>query len=383
MKNRPRWIFITFIISLSIIIISSFSMVLLIKSKAKKENLAFPSQMANTLRSCFGSDFVAWLEVKLHKSNDFKRRFLYNLIGSKVKARSIETTANINPSASSTNTQNLSGAPENIQPYIQTNPIPNEGKWEFEKLPKINGQPIIYHTVLRIDEKRPYAIVDIASIDISKVNFHLVAGSKYRGKTGKGTGLIYYLDRPKLVASMNGGFLPVHKTGGMIIDGEVFLRMVSGKATFIMYKDGSVEIKVWKRSMKNLLPKIKHARQNLNILLQNGKFNRRNKNWGIVKPGEDATYNWRSGLGISRDGKRLIYIAGNDISPKTLARAFVLAGCDTAMHMDMNVSNIAFNYYRHRDGDVEALSLSQRFWQHMTGTYLRGYTHDFIYMTRR
>ncbi len=378
-NNRPKWIFTLFIICLVTLVISSAGFYFYIKTKAKKANLAFPSQMADSFRSAFGIEFVKWLEKSLHNFNDTRKRFLYTLFGEKVQARKINASETANMLV--TNTQ---GKPIDIKPYLSGTPVPNEGKWLHQNMPKSEGKPIIYKTRLRVDPKRPFCILEIASIDINMVKFHLVAGSKYYGLRGKkGAGHIHYLDRNKLVASMNGGFLPQHRSGGMIIKSKEFIRMIPGKATLIFYKNGNVEITVWKRKMKRKIDSILHARQNLNILLKNGRFNRRATYWGIVKKGEDAVHNWRSGVGLTKDRKRLIYIAGNAVSPKSLALAFKLVGCDVAMHMDMNISNIAFNVYRHRDGDVQPISLSERFWQHMIGAYINGYTHDFIYMTKK
>lgn len=376
---RPKWILYLFIISLSVMIAGSAIFGIVIQKKATAANLAFPGQMANTLRGTFGVEFVEWLQKKLYVFHDVRRRFVISMFGEKIHTRTINRTEIIRVEHT-----DLSGAPVNIQPFLSIDPLPGEGKWTHEGLPKINNKPVIYQTILRVDPKRPYSTLEVASIDISKIRFHLVAGSAYRGvKNQKGTGFIHYLHRPILIAAMNGGFLPVHKTGGMIINGKVFLPMEAGKATFIMYKNDTVKMVVWNREMMNDLPDIRHARQNLEILLSDGKFNKKARYWGIVKPGEDAVYNWRSGIGLTRDRKRLIFIAGNATSPQMLARAFVLAGCDIAMHMDMNISNIAFSHFRHRDGDIQPIGLSQRFWQHMIDAYLKGYTHDFIYMTKR
>jgi len=393
--KKPLGILVCFVAFIWFFIIAGTITVILIDKKARKENLAFPGQAANTLRIAFGINFVEWLETKLYHFTDFRKRFLLSLIGVKIQVRDISNNQAFTRNAQSNNIQNnvmnpasqreiSANFPSDIEPYFQGSPLPGEGKWSTEGLPLINGKPVVYKTILRVDPKRPYAIVDIACIDAEKVYFHLVAGSHYIGVNGeRGTGSIYYLDRPKLVASMNGGFLPAHRTGGMIIDGKVFLPMESKKATIIIYKDDTLELVEWKKSMISLLPRIKHARQNLEMLLINGNFNTRATYWGIVKPGEDPIYNWRSAIGLTKDRKRLVFAAGNDLSPKSLALALKLAGCETGMHMDMNVSNIVFSHYRYRDGEVEAFNLSQKFWHHMTDAYLRGYTHDFFYMTRR
>ncbi len=115
-----------------------------------------------------------------------------------------------------------------------------------------------------------------------------------------------------------------------------------------------------------------------------GKFNPTNsKYWGYTRKEEDAVFNWRSGIGITEDGKWLIYAAGSPISPETLAIALNKAGAVNAIHTDMNISNIAFNFYNNQDGYIVPSSISENFWPDMVGRYLKGYTHDFFYITRR
>ena len=81
--KRPAWILVLTLIFFWILVIGLLSFGLYLKSSAKKNNLAFPSQLANTFRSAFGIEFVEYLEKKLHNFNDFRRRLAYNIIGEK------------------------------------------------------------------------------------------------------------------------------------------------------------------------------------------------------------------------------------------------------------------------------------------------------------
>lgn len=54
---------------------------------------------------------------------------------------------------------------------------------------------------------------------------------------------------------------------------------------------------------------------------------------------------WRSGLGLTRDGRWLIYAAGNSLSTETLTAALQAAGAYNAMQMDINNPYDRFDTY--------------------------------------
>ncbi len=56
--------------------------------------------------------------------------------------------------------------------------------------------------------------------------------------------------------------------------------------------------------------------------------------WGKTVGNKIAT--WRSGLGLSADGRYLIYAASDGLTVPTLAQALADAGADRAMQLDIN-----------------------------------------------
>ncbi len=398
-------IFFGIIIFLLFLMMSSgISFTAFVYFDGKATNKPFLNNGADKMRLIFGVDFVEDLEVFMYKLQDNYHR-MFNpvdnvIIDSNVWDR-IDKKAHMFSEKLTTISKNeKKDYPENIKPLIIKPEYPEEGIWKSEGLPEgKNGKKIFYKTEIRPDPKRPWSIVTLCYIDLSEINLYLVAGSDYRGLNGKkGAGHIQSEYFDSLLCAFNGGFLPVHNGGGMIINHEEFLRMRNNLGTFIVYDDGSVDIVTWKRQKKQKskspkdkteyyldenikYDKVMFARQNLKKLISEYEINKEAKYWGIVKKNEDPVYNWRSGIGLTKDKKYLIYGAGNAISAVTLGKALKLAGAYDALHLDMNISNIAFNFYKITDGNIVPYSLSERLWPEMIGKYIKGYSHDFFYLT--
>ena len=84
-------------------------------------------------------------------------------------------------------------------------------------------------------------------------------------------------------------------------------------------------------------------RQNCPPLMENGQVNPalsvdNRKAWGY-SGNSDIT--WRTGLGLSEDGRYLIFAVGNGTSAQTLAVSLQSAGAYNAMQLDIN------EYYAH------------------------------------
>jgi hypothetical protein len=82
-------------------------------------------------------------------------------------------------------------------------------------------------------------------------------------------------------------------------------------------------------------------RQNLDPLIDRGQLNPTKRNlWGFTLPGKGAQTE-RTGLCVTTSG-HLLYAWGDDLSATSLARAMQMAGCDYAMHLDMNPYHTGF-----------------------------------------
>ena len=382
MFRNPKVVF--FISTIFLVLIFSFitinSFLVFIYVHSKVEDKPFFNEGADQLRNLLGPDFVADLETKLYVVMDNVKQIFYS---------DPETVAYENIEQLEEYQKNNSNASENqnflnnIKPIILSPILEGEGIWSDKDLPKdFDGSSIFYKTEYRPDPKRAYVCVTLCAIDMSKVDLNWVPGSSYVGINGqKGEGIIPddYLD--PLVAVFNGGFLPLHNGGGMIYDGKVFLPMKEGLGTVISDIHGETFISKWTKDLESQISQYRSCRQNLQMLIEDGVVNQTSKYWGIVKPNEDPVYNWRSGIGISKDRRWLVFVGGDSLSAYTLGFSLKMAGCWNAIHLDMNISNIAFNFFRNIDGKLVPYSLSEKFWPQMVNKYLDGYTHDYFYLT--
>jgi len=101
-----------------------------------------------------------------------------------------------------------------------------------------------------------------------------------------------------------------------------------GIATLAIYRDGSVRLGAWGRGITSTLDLVAF-RQNCPLLLDAGQINPSvndgsRKEWGYTVENLDTT--WRSGVGISRDGRFLIYVAGNLLTVESLGRTLQEGG---------------------------------------------------------
>ena len=89
------------------------------------------------------------------------------------------------------------------------------------------------------------------------------------------------------------------------------------------------------------------VRQNLALIVDHGRAVKgltRNTHfrWGTRK--SQLEYVWRSGVGVDAQG-RLIYIAGNNFTLTTLAKAFVQAHAVRAMELDIHNDMVTANLF--------------------------------------
>ena len=175
------------------------------------------------------------------------------------------------------------------------------------------------------------------------------------------TGLVSPEDAGKTVATFIGGFKRTHgafKYGelalknhgthyGLIEQGVVFSKLQPDLATVYVLNDGSLGMKTWTEHDNQLLPRIRHARQNgvpvieFDAAPQAGVPGALVNHWGAGNwsGSEDMKLRtMRAGLALQRQGKKrfLIYAVFSDATPSAMARVFQAYHCDDAMLLDMN-----------------------------------------------
>ena len=209
---------------------------------------------------------------------------------------------------------------------------PGEGIW----IPSgrlVGSTPAIYETILRPHQGAPAS--GIAWMDQSRIITRLYAGIPGQPPgTYKYSGSVSPVDRPKLLAAFNSGFLMGQSNGGWYSEGQTPLPLVNGAASAVIYSNGTVRVGMWGRDF-TMTPDVVSVRQNLSMLVDGGVAapDLSIGSWGAVIAG--MAYDWRSGLGTDRFGN-LIYVAGSDLSPTDLAHLLIAAGAVEAMQLDIN-----------------------------------------------
>jgi len=338
-------------------------------------------------RNIMGAEFVGNLEAVFFSVKDWIDNFTYSLGGifSNIQNKFREGEANT--------------ALKNIEPLIKQEQLKGEGIWTTEGLPKGENlnKALLARTIIRPDPERPYALVDLLYIDTAETEIFPVGGTIHPiSTTGiKGKGIIPYDDdtREKVLLAFSGGFQAVHGAYGMMAEGEVLLPPVKEIETVAMYADGSIKMGVWGEDLTENLSLVSY-RQNLKPLIRKGIFNDKNKYWGLSADKNKSIYVWRTGFGLTKEGKA-VFAIGNSVSAYTLAKAMLLAGVEEAMHLDMNVVNVACEIYfpekdetnaykRGKNGEIllKAAHLNDRLYG-TAGRYLKPHTRDFFYISKK
>lgn len=243
------------------------------------------------------------------------------------------------------------------------------------------------------DQTRPYARAAVIRIDLLQTRLFLVPGT-VEPVAAKGAPPFPRLgDIPldvqtsgTLLAAFNGGFKAIHGGYGMMVDGVTILPPQDGIATLAIYRDGSIRMGAWGRDITATHDLIAY-RQNCPLLVDAGQINpsvndESRKEWGYTVQNLDTT--WRSGVGLSRDGRFLIYAAGNSLTVESLARALQEGGAYYAMQLDINGFYTRFVTYSPSKAGSRYPVKADKLLDQMTAgpmQFLSPYDRDFIYVT--
>jgi hypothetical protein len=382
------------------------------------------AQGANTLRAIFGVRFVAQMETFVFTAKDAFQRLEYQT-GMKKPAAPWQASA-----AAPSISQLAAPAPKTIpSPLVPSHPsrlaasstavpgfslaqtvvelapnqtvtaawqptairpignLPGEGLW----LPYIQnetGQVLAYKTFLSPDPDRPYAIVDVIAIDLSQTQLRFALGSEEpyeSAKIPRAAGAIPPQDQQPdlLLAAFNGGFMVEHGHFGAMVNGLVAVHPKDGLGTVAIYRDGSLRMGEWGADLQPSDQMVAY-RQNGPLAIKKGQISAlvaKSSYWGYTISGE--TFTWRSGLGLSRDGQTLYYLAGPSLSIQTLTNAMKAAGLWTAMQLDINKYWVHFVAIHVGNGQLICEPLDENNMKVHTNRFLVGFSHDFFYITAK
>lgn len=273
--------------------------------------------------------------------------------------KSLPGKSNVSPTPSSSATTQTQpkhipkrvpkSVPKNVQPIV-TPALPGEGVWTPAGQTVAGGSPILT-TTLRPDPAHPTVVAGLAWIDTSRTHLTLVPGvDQPKSAFAGGPGQVSVQDRGSLLATFNSGFKTKDGHGGFIANGKVYVQPKPGLGTIAIYRNGDVKIGAWVKEIQPS-PDIVYLRQNLPLLVDQGKVNPAEKDpwpWVPNTVGNNVLV-WRSGIGIDANGN-LIYAAAHGISGSGLAGLLKHAGAVRAMALDENTTWVDFFTYAAQGG---------------------------------
>jgi hypothetical protein len=345
---------------------------------------------ADLVRAALGPDAVANLETASFRIQDAASRGLYAVTGSRRgitlgNRRSLQSGMGGGPLAllAPRSGQGASGDTNALtaQPQIG---------WQAYG-PNIHGRPVMAQALLNLDPQRPYAGIALVRLDLAQLQLHMMPGFLEPSHDGNllkaipNPGLTPASDVSHLVAAFNGGFKAVNGHYGMMVDGVTLLPPVPGIATIAMYRDGRIQIGTWGTDIVPS-PDMVAYRQNCPPIIQTGQINPQvtvdnRLIWGSTIGNKEIT--WRTGVGLSQDGRYLIYAVGNATTISTLAEALQQAGAYNAMQLDINQHYAHFvTYQAASNGSLSAVPLLNQM-ENIPTLYLVAHSRDYFYLTTK
>ena len=235
-------------------------------------------------------------------------------------------------------------------PLVVRPALAGEGDWQPTG-PLLQGVPAMSVAQFRADDIYTSQITSAVWIDPKLLRLELVPGSTEPGGTWSHPPYATPAELPYLVAAFNGGFRFQDARGGIYLEGRAGVPLVPGAASFVIYKDGRVNIGNWGTEV-SMSPGVESVLQNVVLLVDHGQLAPSatytdNAIWGYTLGGGYVVP--RSGIGVTADGA-LVYVAGPALTAKSLAESLQRAGAVRAMTLDINPEWVTFNFYAHPAG---------------------------------
>jgi hypothetical protein len=222
--------------------------------------------------------------------------------------------------------------------------------------------------------------VTFLRFDQSHVRLALHAGSaepgggRWRYGASIGPGEVH-----RVLAGFNGGFKLSYGSVGFVEGGRVAVPLSAGLGSIVTYRNGTTQIGAWHEGVPASREPIASVRQNLHLLVDHGLAASTVEScvsecWGQTLGGGASVA--RSALGIDSGG-RLVWAAGESLTPADLARALVGVGVQRAVELDINPFWVAGYLYVHHAGGPSAVPVVPG--QHgIAGELLEPYGRDFF-----
>lgn len=224
-------------------------------------------------------------------------------------------------------------------------PLAHEGVWSVARQSK-GGVPLIWTSWFRTDPGHLPVTAAAALLPRGSYDLHLMPGTREPivGMPSRKGYSVPQADRSSLVATFNAGFKMRDSHGGWWTTESAAVPLVDGRASAVIYRDGSARIGTWNQTVR-MTKDVVAVRQNLDPVIVDGQIVpgltvNANGRWGTVR--SQFQYTWRSGLGTDASGN-LIYVVGSKLTLATLAGAMHQAGIVQGMELDIHAAIVSFD----------------------------------------
>src|SRR3984893_13131288 len=236
--------------------------------------------------------------------------------------------------------------PPRIQPLAYP-ALPGEGVWHTTQPSAGPDSPLLVSTFRSDPSEYPRLIAGVAWIDAQRTRISLYPGRQVPSVTiPRGSMDVPERYRGHLLATFNSGFKLADARGGFALHGHTYAPLLPGRATFVRYAGGNIDILAW-HGPATAPHNVVFARQNLPLIVAGHRPSpnlTEGPEWGATLG--NAIQVWRSGIGVDGHGN-LIYAAANNQTVSSLARILIHAGAVRAMELDINSYWVSFISYAH------------------------------------
>jgi hypothetical protein len=248
--------------------------------------------------------------------------------------------------------------PPAVKPPVERTKAPGDGEWKPVGVYKASGADSpVYRTVIHPHKIRPFVVVEIVAVDLSRLQMELVAGTQEPEGTSvpvdKRTGLVPAADQPSLVAVTNGGFKKRHGGHGIGIGADVMHAPTPEFCTFAKTRAGGYRVGTWS-SMSGDQKDLAWFRQTPPCLVEGGAkhpdlaHEHKAKKWAGAEDGNKEIR--RSAVGVGADPGILYFAIADYATAEWLTDGLVAAGITAAAELDINYSYTRFIVYEHESG---------------------------------
>jgi hypothetical protein len=245
-------------------------------------------------------------------------------------------------------------APPPVATPAGLTPKPGEGQWQSVVFS--GDLPAVRITYVRPDDQHTSYLAGLMWLDPKLLSATLHPGIQDPGGQWQVPSYISPQERANIAAAFPAGFRLTGGTGsrgGWYTEGRTITSLRNGAASFVIYKDGSVQIGQWGRDM-TMSPNVASVRQNLDLLIDNGKLDsscsdNNSPKWGWTLG--NNSFVPRTAIGQRADGS-VVFVNSPATSVCSIGHLLQAAGVVRGMELDINPEwSIGF-YYTHENNQV-------------------------------